>query len=117
MRKINIDTDCRMAMTGQIRKVLTEDRSEFDPRKYLRPAMGALTKLCRQRFKKLRSVWQCYCDPGAACFRDGETLSVWEIWIPYSVEGCGVDAWAQLTFTAMAGSINSNRRVFRWAFA
>ena len=30
VRKINIDTDCRMAMTGAIRKVLAEDRKEFD---------------------------------------------------------------------------------------
>jgi fructose-bisphosphate aldolase class II len=52
VRKINIDTDNRMAMTGQIRKVLTQNPSEFDPRKYLKPAMDAMTKLCRQRFEE-----------------------------------------------------------------
>ena len=52
VRKINIDTDNRMALTGQIRKVLTEDPSEFDPRKYLKPAMAAMTKLCKQRFEE-----------------------------------------------------------------
>ena len=41
VRKINIDTDNRMAMTGQIRKVLKENPEEFDPRKYLKPAMEA----------------------------------------------------------------------------
>ena len=41
VRKINIDTDNRMAMTGAIRKILTENPSEFDPRKYLAPAMAA----------------------------------------------------------------------------
>ena len=51
VRKINIDTDNRMALTGQIRKVLSEDPSEFDPRKYLKPAMAAMTKLCKQRFE------------------------------------------------------------------
>ncbi|PDT46585.1 fructose-bisphosphate aldolase class II [Sinorhizobium fredii] len=51
VRKINIDTDCRMAMTGQVRKVLAEDPTEFDPRKYLKPAMMALSKLCRERFE------------------------------------------------------------------
>lgn len=51
VRKINIDTDSRMAMTGQIRKVLAQNPSEFDPRKYLKPAMDAMTKLCRQRFE------------------------------------------------------------------
>ena len=38
VRKINIDTDNRMAITGQIRKVLAEHPGEFDPRKYLKPA-------------------------------------------------------------------------------
>jgi fructose/tagatose bisphosphate aldolase len=41
VRKINIDTDNRMAMTGQIRKVFAENPSEFDPRKYLKPAHGS----------------------------------------------------------------------------
>lgn len=50
VRKVNIDTDCRLAMTGAVRKALANDPSEFDPRKYLKPAMDALTKLCRERF-------------------------------------------------------------------
>lgn len=37
-------------MTGEVRRVLHEDPAEFDPRKYLKPAMTALTKLCRERF-------------------------------------------------------------------
>jgi fructose-bisphosphate aldolase, class II len=52
VRKINIDTDNRMAMTGAIRKVMFEDTSEFDPRKYLKPAMEAMTKLCTLRFNE-----------------------------------------------------------------
>jgi fructose-bisphosphate aldolase, class II len=52
VRKINIDTDCRMAMTGQVRRVLTENPAEFDLRKYMKPAMAALTKLCRERFEQ-----------------------------------------------------------------
>ncbi len=52
VRKINIDTDNRMAMTGQIRKVFAENPGEFDPRKYLKPAMDAMTKLCKQRFEE-----------------------------------------------------------------
>src|SRR4051812_8575264 len=58
VRKINIDTDNRMAMTGQIRKVLTENPSEFDPRKYLKPAMEAMTKLCKQRFQDFNTAGQ-----------------------------------------------------------
>ena len=52
MRKINIDTDNRMAMTGQIRNVLQDNPEEFDPRKYLKPAMDAMTKLCKQRLAR-----------------------------------------------------------------
>ncbi|MFO1074709.1 MAG: class II fructose-bisphosphate aldolase [Geminicoccaceae bacterium] len=52
VRKINIDTDNRMAMTGAIRKVLAENPSEFDPRKYLVPAIAAMKKLCMQRFEE-----------------------------------------------------------------
>ena len=52
VRKINIDTDNRMAMTGAIRKVLTESPGEFDPRKYLKPAMDAMRAICIQRFEE-----------------------------------------------------------------
>jgi fructose-bisphosphate aldolase class II len=52
VRKINIDTDNRMAMTGQIRRILTEHPDEFDPRKYLKPATEAMTKVCRQRLEE-----------------------------------------------------------------
>jgi len=52
VRKINIDTDNRMAITGQIRKVLSEHPGEFDPRKYLVPAREAMVKLCKQRFEE-----------------------------------------------------------------
>jgi fructose-bisphosphate aldolase, class II len=52
VRKINIDTDLRMAITGQIRRVLTESGGEFDPRKYLTPAREAMTKVCKQRYEE-----------------------------------------------------------------
>ena len=50
VRKINIDTDCRIAMTGQFRRIATERPDEFDPRAFLKPAMAALEKLCAERF-------------------------------------------------------------------
>lgn len=43
--KVNIDTDLRLAMTAEIRRVLIENPSEFDPRKYLGPGRDAITKL------------------------------------------------------------------------
>jgi fructose-bisphosphate aldolase, class II len=52
VRKVNIDTDNRMAMTAAIRKVLVENPSEFDPRKYLKPAMEAMKTLCEDRFQQ-----------------------------------------------------------------
>ena len=52
VRKINIDTDCRMAMTGAIRKILIEKPGEFDPRKYLAPAMNAMKEVCIDRLKR-----------------------------------------------------------------
>jgi fructose-bisphosphate aldolase class II len=52
VRKINIDTDNRMAMTGQIRRVFAENPGEFDPRKYLKPAMEAMRAVCRQRLEE-----------------------------------------------------------------
>jgi fructose-bisphosphate aldolase, class II len=52
VRKINIDTDNRMAMTGAIRKVFAECPDEFDPRKYLKPAKDAMRALCKQRFEE-----------------------------------------------------------------
>jgi fructose-bisphosphate aldolase class II len=52
VRKVNIDTDCRLAMTVALRKVATQSKSEFDPRKFLKPAMDALRDLCRERFEQ-----------------------------------------------------------------
>ena len=51
VRKVNIDTDCRMAMTGQFRKIAQQNAAEFDPRKFLKPAMDAMRDLCRERFE------------------------------------------------------------------
>ena len=52
VRKVNIDTDCRMAMTGQFRKLAQEKPQEFDPRKFLIPAIDAMRDLCRDRFER-----------------------------------------------------------------
>jgi len=58
VRKINIDTDNRMAITGAIRKVLTENPAEFDPRKYLKPATDAMQKVCKQRMQEFNTAGQ-----------------------------------------------------------
>ena len=51
VRKINIDTDIRLAMTGAIRKMLAEQPSEFDPRKFLSAAKKAASGICKARFE------------------------------------------------------------------
>ncbi len=52
VRKVNIDTDCRLAMTGIMRKVAMEDDKQFDPRKFLKPALDAMQQLCKDRFEQ-----------------------------------------------------------------
>ena len=52
VRKINIDTDNRMAITGQYRKVAAEHRAEFDPRNFNKPAIAAMTEICVDRYER-----------------------------------------------------------------
>ncbi|RJP24995.1 MAG: fructose-bisphosphate aldolase class II [Candidatus Omnitrophota bacterium] len=49
VRKINVDTDNRLAITGAIRKVFAESPAEFDPRKYMGPARAAMAEVCKAR--------------------------------------------------------------------
>jgi len=51
--KINVDTDLRLAMTAEIRKVFAEKPSEFDPRKYLGPARDAIEKTVAHKIKNV----------------------------------------------------------------
>jgi fructose/tagatose bisphosphate aldolase len=48
VRKVDIDTDIRLAMTAAIRKFLTTPPSRFDPREYLKPAMLAAKAICKE---------------------------------------------------------------------
>ena len=47
VRKVNIDTDLRLASTGAVRRFLAENPSEFDPRKFLAVTMNAMQTLCQ----------------------------------------------------------------------
>ena len=51
--KVNIDTDLRLAMTAEIRRILIENPSEFDPRKYLGPGRDAITKMVQHKIKNV----------------------------------------------------------------
>ncbi|NYT52609.1 MAG: fructose-bisphosphate aldolase class II [Candidatus Vesicomyosocius endoextente] len=56
VRKVNIDTDLRMASTGAIRKHLGENTSNFDPRKFLKEATNAMSDICVARFEVFGSA-------------------------------------------------------------
>ncbi len=51
VRKVNIDTDLRMASTGSVRKHLAENPSNFDPRKFLKESTAAMKDICKARFE------------------------------------------------------------------
>ena len=51
VRKVNIDTDLRMASTGAIRKHLHENASNFDPRKFLKASTAAMKEICKARYE------------------------------------------------------------------
>jgi fructose-bisphosphate aldolase, class II len=58
VRKVNIDTDIRLAMTGAMRRAMNRDRSEFDPRKFLKDAVAAAKAVCKARFEAFGSAGQ-----------------------------------------------------------
>ena len=69
VRKINIDTDIRLAMTGAVRKFLAENPEKFDAREWLKPAREAAMKICKQRYIEFG------CEGQAGKIR-GDSLSV-----------------------------------------
>lgn len=58
VRKINIDTDLRMASTGAVRKFFHDNKKEFDPRKWLGVATKAMTEICKARYDAFGCVGQ-----------------------------------------------------------
>jgi len=51
VRKVNIDTDLRMASTGAVRKFMAENKSNFDPRKFLKASTAAMKDICKARYE------------------------------------------------------------------
>jgi fructose-bisphosphate aldolase class II len=51
VRKVNIDTDLRLASTGAIRRFLAENPAEFDPRKYFKESLIAMRDICIARYE------------------------------------------------------------------
>lgn len=56
VRKINIDTDLRLASTGAIRKFMNDNPAEFDPRKYLQASINAMKDICVARYEAFGSA-------------------------------------------------------------
>lgn len=58
VRKVNIDTDCRMAITGTWRAVAKEKQGEFDPRQFCKPAYARMRALCVSRYQSFGAAGQ-----------------------------------------------------------
>ncbi len=58
VRKVNIDTDLRLASTGAIRRHLAENKSNFDPRKFLQASTEAMTDICVARYEAFGTAGQ-----------------------------------------------------------
>ncbi len=58
VRKVNIDTDLRLASTGAVRRFLAGNKSEFDPRKFLTPTIGAMKDIVKARLEAFGTAGQ-----------------------------------------------------------
>ena len=58
VRKVNIDTDLRLASTGAIRRFMAKNRAEFDPRKYLKETITAMRQICVERYEAFGTAGQ-----------------------------------------------------------
>ena len=58
VRKVNIDTDLRLAATGAIRQFLGKNPAEFDPRKYNQQALNAMREICKARYEAFGTAGQ-----------------------------------------------------------
>jgi len=56
VRKVNIDTDLRMASTGAVRKFMSENTANFDPRKFLKASTAAMKDICKARYEAFGSA-------------------------------------------------------------
>lgn len=78
VRKVNIDTDIRLAMAAAVRKFLFENPAKFDPREFLKPAREAAKQICRARFEAFGCAGQASrikpvaLDKIAAKYKSGE---------------------------------------------
>ena len=78
VRKVNIDTDLRMASTGALRRFFAQNRKEFDPRKYLAATTEAMRGICKARYEafgsagKASAIKPISCEAMALRYKSGE---------------------------------------------
>jgi fructose-bisphosphate aldolase class II len=58
VRKVNIDTDCRLAITAAVREALSKAPKEFDPRHFLKPSIKYMQKVCADRYIQFEAAGQ-----------------------------------------------------------
>jgi fructose-bisphosphate aldolase class II len=58
VRKVNIDTDNRLAITAAVREALAQDPKEFDPRHFLKPSIKYMQKVCADRYQQFATAGQ-----------------------------------------------------------
>ena len=82
VRKVNVDTDGRMAMTAAIRRTFAEQPAEFDLRKYLKAALDGMQAMCEERYAAFGAAGQASkikplaLDAMAGLYRDGKLSPV-----------------------------------------
>jgi fructose-bisphosphate aldolase, class II len=82
VRKVNIDTDNRLAITAAVREALMKDPKEFDPRHFLKPSIKYMEKVCAERYDAFGSsgnatkIKQISVDDYAAKYAKGELTQV-----------------------------------------
>ena len=82
VRKINIDTDLRIATTGALRKYFAENRKEFDPRKYFNASIAGMRDICKARYEAFGSAGHASaikpisCETMAERYKSGELQAV-----------------------------------------
>ena len=81
VRKVNIDTDCRLAITAAVREALFKNPKEFDPRHFLKPSIKFMQKVCSDRYQSFgaaghgTNIKQMSLDDFAAKYAKGELSS------------------------------------------
>ncbi|MDP3609988.1 MAG: class II fructose-bisphosphate aldolase [Methylophilus sp.] len=82
VRKVNIDTDLRIACTGALRRFFDENKKEFDPRKFLQVSTAAMRDLCQSRYEafgsagKASRIQPISCDAMAERYKSGQLSAV-----------------------------------------